>query len=409
MKRGYHKKFTVKNQLYRRFTNRSKGYTPRAIDPKSSKVIGHTEGVYNDINRIYEMTCNVVQEGAYTPNDLIFNRYSYRNPEELISLASSLPSEDISLVYKEGTKLKYYYPFKNYGKLKFETKTYPIPEESVLYYPGFYFFNKTLYHTYTLSNSVFFYRQSSEDTPYYLGDGECAVYIPFDAIKTPIIQAYLPLSVGTQFTMTTDDTCRWIGGYSSGDRVDFPVKTSAETFYWMGKSIEFRHPALRDQSQTYLNYVIFYNEAFPQTEYLYTQARDYIYDSLYTTQPKFYIMFENIGIHVDVPYKGDTNQTTRMYGTTNYSNITTILGTYDSLKPIYGLDSSYSGQISIGSYYKLYYGYVDAYHTNLLKIGSYLCRRNNIDSYSGFNKKTRDAIRKLAIPVGEFFDLSSSV
>lgn len=406
MKRGYHKKFTVKNQLYRRFTNRSKGYTPRAIDLKSSKVIGHTEGVYNDINRIYEMTCNVVKEGAYTPKDLIFNRYSYRNPEELISLASSLPSEDISLVYKEGTKLKYYYPFRNYGKLKFKTKTYPIPEESVLYYPGFYFFNKTLYHTYTLSNSVFFYRQ---DTPYYLGDGECAVYIPFDAIKTPIIQAYLPLSVVTQFTMTTDDTCRWIGGYSSGDRVDFPVKTSAETFYWMGKSIGFRKPSLKNQSQAYLNYVIFSNDAFPQTEYLYTQARDYIYDSSYTTQPKFYIMFENIGIPVDVPYKGDTNQTTRMYGTTNYSDITTILGTYDSLKPIYGLDSSYSGQISIGSNYKLYYGYVDSYHTNLLKIGSYLCSRNNIDSYSGFNKKTRDAIRKLAIPVGEFFDLSSSV
>jgi hypothetical protein len=62
----------------------------------------------------------VVKEGAYTLKDLIFNRYSYRNPEELISLASSLPSEDISLVYKEGTKLKYYYPFRNYGKLKFE-------------------------------------------------------------------------------------------------------------------------------------------------------------------------------------------------------------------------------------------------------------------------------------------------
>ena len=407
MKRGYHKKFTVKNQVYRRFTNRSKGYTPRAIDPKYSEIAGHHEGIYNDINRIYEITTNSVEsQESYDPTTFIFNRYSYRNPEELISLASSLPAEEVSLVFKENNKLKYTYPF-----TKNKLHTPPYYETSELFYPGFYFFNKKLYHAYTISDRIKFYVKKGVDTtPVYVDDIDCAVYIPFNAVKTPIIQAYLPLSVNTQFIMSNDSyTCRWIGGYISGEKVNFPLDITAETFYWMGKSINFEKPDLR-KDPDYLDYKIFTisNSDFYQTKYMYTQARSYVYSAT-SSDPKFYILVETSNTGVDVPYNGDSNQTTRMFVIDLYSNVSAVLGEYTELKQIYGLDYNYSGSVNINGGYNLYYGYLAPTNTKLVFLGTYTCRKSIIDSYVGFNKKTRDAIKKLAIPLGEFFDTSSKL
>ena len=230
------KKFTVgkiriTSPLYRRFTNMNRGNTPRSFFTKyiRLRVVGNTPqyGGHTpkwdkldsvQASRIYR---HPLQEWCYEPCcDERFDFFSFTCSKYLFKLADGLKCSRVAgIEIKESGVITYVFPFVSAkpksGSVKMEH------ESGTLFYPGVYYskgkwfwtnkLSETLNHnpTFSLSfsGSTLTTSISSDYTPSTdfetvsisdLNDSGrlYMVYIPFDQIRTPILQAYLPLSVG---------------------------------------------------------------------------------------------------------------------------------------------------------------------------------------------------------------------
>ena len=232
------KKFTVgkiriTSPLYRRFTNMNRGNTPRSFFTKYIRLRvvyntpqygGHTpqwdklDSV--QASRIYQRPLR--EYGGVTSCDERFDFFSFTCSKYIFKLADGLKCSRVAGVEIEVSwssfAITYVFPFVSAkpksGSVKMEH------EGGSLFYPGVYYsrgkwfwtnkLSETLNHnpTFSLSfsGSTLTTSISSDYTPstdfemVSVSDLSASgrlymVYIPFDQIRTPILQAYLPLSV----------------------------------------------------------------------------------------------------------------------------------------------------------------------------------------------------------------------
>ena len=232
------KKFTVgririTSPLYRRFTNMNRGNTPRSFFTKYIRLRvvnntpqygGHTpkwdklDSV--QASRIYQRPLR--EYGGVTSCDERFDFFSFTCSKYIFKLADGLKCSRVAGVEIEvsgsSTAITYVFPFVSAkpksGSVKMEH------EWSTQFYPGIYYsrgkwywtnkLSETLNHNPTFSLSFSGSTLTTSISSDYtlstdfeivsvsdLSDSGCLymVYIPFDQIRTPILQAYLPLSV----------------------------------------------------------------------------------------------------------------------------------------------------------------------------------------------------------------------
>lgn len=232
------KKFTVgririTSPLYRRFTNMNRGNTPRSFFTKyiRLRVInntpqygGHTpkwdklDSV--QASRIYRSPLR--EYGGVTSCDERFDFFSFSCSKYIFKLADGLKCSRVAgveiAVSEYYTAITYVFPFVSAkpksGSVKMEH------ERGTLFYPGVYYsrgkwfwtnkMSDTLNHNPTFSLSFSGsspitsissdYTPSTDFEKVSVSDLSASgrlymVYIPFDQIRTPILQAYLPLSV----------------------------------------------------------------------------------------------------------------------------------------------------------------------------------------------------------------------
>lgn len=379
MKKKYHKHFKIQNQLYRRFTNRGRGFTPRGFAMKK---------IFIARNRIYDIS----------NKDINFNTYSFKNSDKLIELSSSLPAEDIALVNKSGDKFRYLFLFRNHSSMK---SGVPVKEEfSSIRYPGLYFCNKRWVCVYSNSSNDGLYLITPPEFKYSqnhstdITESSYAIYIPFDSIKTPILQAYLPMIQKAQFVLSKPDYTNRI---VDDESVSFPLDvTSPDECYWMGKCITSGKIYVRsDNAPNEFRYGYKVKD-YIQVEYLLKVAEEYLLQSNYSTIRGLYLY--PIYYHDHTTNYNGTNLQWKSVGSPFGEPLSRLQKVYpstytnsDAYLYLVGQDPIYGGFIMV------YLGKCD--------YGEYLGR----NSYGDFSKEAREAIRSLAIPVGEFFDSSSIV
>lgn len=420
MQKGKFKKFIIKNQTLRRFTNRGRGFTPvKAKHNFPTSTYPDNRDYFNDSSRLYDI-------GEHT---FLFDQYSFKNPEELVQLSASLPANNIAIFKRKGALYTYFYPFRNQKDYPRQSQnTESSYKESEVYLPGLYYCNRQWFYTdihdivlysYSIDNSTQPTTHTSmkmdvipENTP--------SVYIPFTSIRTPILQAYLPLC-----------TCPIFSCSASGSVVvdmipkSIPVDVSFEKCHWMGKSILFKDITLLP-NELHPNDYSFKVDDFYQTQYAFTKAFNYletlpvgshdvvvyflilVYNDSSITHTPIIVEESRQNPQIDTVlrahvYTGaDLSGSTLSYDVadTNISN-----GVKPEYKNLNGVaDASLYLVQSNGpllgnkTFTCIYLGEYDDDDENMLRY-----------SYKGFNKETREDIKRLAVPVNEFFTNTSSL
>jgi hypothetical protein len=238
-----HRKY-IRNTLYRRYTLSNRGYTPLSFKTRylnfsfdEKKRIAYFRSIYSRrIGRIYHIN----------GKDWRFDFSSCQAPEEIIDLSKSLDPSDVCAVFsddREGNnrKLWYVYPFKRTNDRGYRGY---IRETSTIFYPGLYycrgewmwlndFYNRLngiigreldyiRTTDYTINyNTHFIYNET------LLENCEYFIYIPFNSIKTTVLQAYIPLSKSPIY----------IDNYYKGDTPRNTYLLTSDIF-WMGRPIQ---------------------------------------------------------------------------------------------------------------------------------------------------------------------------
>lgn len=235
-----HKK-DIRNTLYKRFTLSNRGNTPLSFKTKylnftftETKSLKFFRSVYSRrLGRIYHIN----------GKDWRFDFSSCMAPKEIIDLSKSLDPSDVCAVYTtepvSGSYVYHYvYPFR-----KTEGVGY-ITEKSSLFYPGLYYSRGEWMWTDKLSNSLFGLKgrqisSFSYTTDYTSGEIEDIdndlvgsesvyfIYIPFSSIKTPSVQAYLPLSMDPIY----------LKQFEVGDTTEIRSMVT-NTIFWMGRPLQ---------------------------------------------------------------------------------------------------------------------------------------------------------------------------
>lgn len=381
MKKKYHKRLEIRNQLYRRFTNRGKGFTPRGF-------YSPYLGTLRSRNRIYKIV-----------EDINFNTYSYKNPSDLFVLSSSLPAENVALVKIEQDNYIYSFVFRNASSMKRS----PVKEEhSSILYPGVYFVNKCWVYVYysNIYNSGLTRVIPPTFSCYnYQGSfsvGSYAIYIPFDSIKTPILQAYLPLFTVPSFIMSMPDYTNRI---VDGESVSFPLGMDVrESCYWMGCDV-LKHPKTAKTNHYPNEFKYGYRARnYDQIDYLHNLAYAFLMHGTHPYSSNVGLCLYNLPPNNSAIYN-DTEFKYRQASTTFGERVSYLQDEYlsnnytDSTVYLY-LSGTIVGSSSTRMVYLGEYTY-----------GKYVGR----ESVSPFSKELKKAIRSLAIPVGEFFDSSSII
>lgn len=251
-------RLSITNTLYRRFTNPNRKFTPRSIRTKylNMRVNDHKRLYYTTTphsircSRIYHITgnFNLLGKRRNPDCDVRFD-FSSHNIEFLKILANSLSSKDLACVcaYEDigsgNNKLLYTFPFVQGIGGSFKTET------SSQFYPGIYYSRGVWLWadklSYTITEIQGFKVGRSINTTDYTDSEEIEhdlneaqnnwilnrayfIFIPYTAIESPVLQAYLPLS----------DTIAILKGRRGSDEGHLCTYTD-QSIIWMGR--EF-HP-----------------------------------------------------------------------------------------------------------------------------------------------------------------------
>ena len=399
--KGRRKKFTILNQLYRRFTNRRRGYTPRKIDLKKvTDPFYYIESLgvksfplFNGISRIYSLpqALNLRLRGKA----FLLDQYSFSNPQSLIALASTLSKDNIAIcTYSSDSEYIYDFPFRKKSSLT--TIHYDQPKQQITerLLPGVYFTREHRWgYTLEYSDNIHLYErdvnEGLDDSMYDVR--ESAIYIPFDAIETPILQAYVPVRLGTTVNLSSNKIIKTSDVFDMG----VPLDLRSDECYWMGINIDcnIEHKSSKDYSEP-----VYQAKDFLEVEYIAEIARQYFVTQ--QTTPTYWLIYRSI---LDPIITTRTFNSYKMQGFTNL-NIGSGMQNQGS-----NVRSKYMSSLTNNAYLCSVRQYV-SYGTPKLDgiiLGEYSKRNVTTASYKYFNKEAREALERLAIPVGEQFPISN--
>lgn len=261
-----HKK-DIKNTLYRRFTLSNRGYTPISFKTRNLNFkFTYTKRLYFYRN-IYSRRSGRIYH--INGKDWRFDFSSCMPPKEIISLSKSLDPTNVCAMYMlQNGKFVYIFPFKETN-----AQAWPIDTSDFLY-PGLYYSRGLWMWTDQVSDNLnsLVCRVVIPDDSHFTTDYTCGnisildkntllnsckyfIYVPFDSIKTTVLQAYLPMC---KSQVLLEDLYR--GG--SSDKVDFlPC-----TIFWMGKPLQlFGWKEEGYTNRIYMNRTLRTGEGFSRT------------------------------------------------------------------------------------------------------------------------------------------------
>lgn len=226
----------ITSPIYKRYTNQNRGNTPRSFFTKHLRLYLDEHNYLRESNRPDTSRISRIHEvvtGIGLRVDKRFDFHSFNSGIEIDQISKTLEKEGVAGVtlsyINDSLTLTYYYPFL---KVKENSKDL-YNEESKRFYPGVYysrgkwFWSNSLNASVTDSPNSFLY--SSE---YSLGDTNYTeesekivlidelynsyyryfIFIPYSVIKTPILEAYLPLSRNfNYFDPIVNYNIEWLG------------------------------------------------------------------------------------------------------------------------------------------------------------------------------------------------------
>ena len=247
-------KCVIRNTLYKRFVNVNRGNTPRGFNTRylTFTFDKRRRRLYNTLpytirsSRIYTIHHKI--NGLF--EDIRFDFCNHNSTSSIITLANTLSCDKVAGVYLNSVngniKSTYIYPFQQGKGYRGNLKLYN--EESSKFYPGVYYSMGSWFYSDSLSDSLIkitpkygdvFYNNTTDYTSIntelvnsnilYNTNRRYFIYIPFDIISTPILQAYLPIS--KTFTLRNDVF----------DENQDSVYNIEHEIRWMGKDFVLQH------------------------------------------------------------------------------------------------------------------------------------------------------------------------